>query len=61
MGKNSEQTFKVIHPELEFDKNNLQDQELINYLEFLETKFKLKTQKEESDSEIRNAYNEEVT
>ena len=39
MNKNGEPTFKVIHPELEFDKTNLQDQDLINYVDYLDIIF----------------------
>ncbi len=61
MNKIGEPTFKVIHPELEFDKNNLQDQDLINYIDFLNIKYKEKTKSEEPDEEARIAWNEEVT
>jgi len=61
MNKNGEPTFKVIHQELEFDKNNLQDQDLINYVDYLDIIFKEKTKSEEPDEEERHAWNKEVT
>jgi hypothetical protein len=51
----------VIDPELEFDKNNLQDQDLINYVDYLDIIYKEKTKSEEPDEDARNAWNKEVT
>jgi hypothetical protein len=53
--------FKVIHTELEFDKNNLQDKELISYKEYLDMTFKTKTEEEEENAEYRELVNQEVT
>jgi hypothetical protein len=60
--KNQEPIFKVVHPELEYEKKNLPeyDTELINYIEFLDFKFKLKTPEDVPNEEDRNMFNEDL-
>lgn len=61
--KNQEPVFKVAHPDLEYDKKNIPETEfeIMNYNQFLDFKFKLKTPEEEPNEEYRTLYNEEVT
>jgi hypothetical protein len=58
--KGAETIFKLGHPELEFDRNNLPDPELISYKEFLDEQYKLRTTEEEPEEEARNTYNNEI-
>ncbi len=57
--KQNEATFKVVHPELEYDKRNISE-EVINYKTFLEWKFNLKSAEEVSNEEERKKINEEI-
>ncbi len=59
--KGDEQIFKLAHNELEYDQNNIQDKELINYKTFLTEKYKLKYEDEEPIDDLRKAYNSDVT
>jgi hypothetical protein len=60
--KNQEPMFKVVHPELEYEKKHLPeyDVELMNYKEFLDFKFQLKTPEEVPIEEDRNMFNEDL-
>lgn len=60
--KNQEPIFKVIHPELEYEKKNLPeyDSELMNYIEFLDFKFKLKTLEEVPNDDDRKMFNDDL-
>ncbi len=58
--KNEEKVFKLTLLELEPDKNNITDPELINYTRFLNEKFILKTEEEEPEQEIRENENKEI-
>jgi len=53
--------FKLIHLELEPDKNNLLEPNLVNFHDFLLQKHKLKGEDEEPDSEKRETDNKEIT
>lgn len=53
--------FKLYHTELEVDKSNLPDNELINFKQFVDSKFPIKTTEEEPNEEYRVIYNAEVT
>lgn len=59
--KNNEPQFKIYHTELEFDYNNLPEKDMINYYEFLNTKFKHKTSLEIPEDDYRTAMNQELT
>jgi len=60
--KNQEPIFKVIHPELEYEKKILPeyDSELMNYIEFLDFKFKLKTLEEVPNDDDRKMFNDDL-
>lgn len=58
--KDEEKIFKKTHTELEFDKTNIPDNEnLINYLDFLNKKYSLRSVKDSETFEVDQAYNEE--
>jgi len=59
--KNNEMIFKIDHLELEFDRKNIHKPDIINYYEFLEFKYKIKSIDEEPNEEYREQYNKEVT
>lgn len=58
--KEGEAVFKLIHLEMEFDYNNLPEKDLLNYSEFLNMKYKLKSETEIPDQEIRKLQNQEL-
>jgi hypothetical protein len=55
--KGEEMIFKNAHNELEPDKANILDPELLSYHEFLEKKYKFKTDFDIPDMEDRGQYN----
>lgn len=58
--KNDEKMFKFNYPELEYDKNNITDTQLINYADFLNNKYKLKTKEEQPNEEALELENKEI-
>lgn len=58
--KNGESIFKLTHLELEFDYANLPEKDLINYGDFLNKKYKLKSETEIPILDERNIVNEEI-
>lgn len=60
-GKDGEPQFKLVHTELEFDYNNLPEKDMINYWDFINRKFVLKTEKEVPEEDYRTALNQEIT
>ena len=60
-GKDNEKVFKLVHTELEFDYNNLPEKDMISYWDFIERKYKLKTETEIAEEDYRTAMNQEIT
>jgi hypothetical protein len=62
--KNNEPVFKVAYPELEYDKRNVvvpdPNSELMNYKQFLEWKFKFKTEEEIPNEDDIKAINDDL-
>ena len=60
--KNNEPVFKVTYGELEYERKNIpdQDEELMNYNQFLDWKFKLKTREEVENDDDRYMFNEDL-
>ena len=61
--KNNEPIFKVTHGELEYERKNIpdsHDQDIINYKQFVEWKYKLKTPEEVENEDDRKMFNEDI-
>jgi hypothetical protein len=59
--KDGDPQFKLLHMELEFEYEKLLEKDLINYQDFLNKKYKLKTETENPHEEMRKSVNEELT
>lgn len=61
IAKDGDPQFKLIHMELEFEYEKLPEKDLINYQDFLNRKYKLKSETEVPDEEMRKSINQELT
>ncbi len=61
IAKDGDPQFKLVHLELEFEYEKLPETDLINYQDFLNRKFQLKTETEIPDEDSRKTFNEELT
>jgi len=61
IAKDGDPQFKLIHMELEFEQEKLPDKDLMNYQEFLNRKYKLKSETEVPNEELRKSINDELT
>ena len=60
-GKDGEKQFKLHHTELEFDYNNLPEKDMINYDDFINRKYTLKTETDIAEEDYRTSVNQEIT
>jgi len=62
--KHNEPVFKVAYPELEYDRRNIVvpegEPDLMNYRQFLEWKFKFKTEEEIPNEDDRKTINDDL-